>query len=150
MIFITCGHRYIGFIDHEWNNCFCPCRLRWPRVMKSWIEIVYVLVHNLPMTCKHFTRLPFRLVSPPTIATPNNNLLNLFSRNRESGSRDYHNPTSDPHFEIPILKGCGYMIAIQDWDGTLATPLPHNNPIQVLLFCVFTQAVNYTICRVVM
>ena len=28
------------------------------------------------MTCKHFTRLSFRLVSPPTIATPNNNLLN--------------------------------------------------------------------------
>ena len=27
------------------------------------------------MTCKHFTRLSFRLVSPPTIATPNNNLL---------------------------------------------------------------------------
>ena len=28
------------------------------------------------MTCKHFTRLSFRHVSPPTIAAPNNNLLN--------------------------------------------------------------------------
>ena len=30
MIFITRSH---SFIDHEWNNCFCPCRLRWPHVM---------------------------------------------------------------------------------------------------------------------
>ena len=33
------------------------------------IVIVYVLVHNLLMTCKHFT---FRLVSLPTTATLNN------------------------------------------------------------------------------
>ena len=43
------------------------------------------MVHNLLMTCKDFTRLSFRLVSPPTIATPNNNLLNtnfLFKEQR--------------------------------------------------------------------
>ena len=76
MIFITCNQRSLQGkkqLFYSWS--MKPIHL-WLRVMNIMNSNSIHLVHNLPMTCKHFTILYFRLVSPPTIATPNNNLLN--------------------------------------------------------------------------